>query len=126
MDENFNYEKSLTKYALKRMRYLPNITIYDDYNIENKVPIISFNIDRLNHGAVAMILSTEGGIGVRNGCFCAQPYVHKLLGISLEDIEKYLKNKNLPRPGMVRLSFGMYNDYEEIDIFLELLETICK
>ena len=126
MDEILYYEKTLIKYALKRMRYLPNITIYDDYNIENKVPIISFNIDRLNHGAVAMILSTEGGIGVRNGCFCAQPYVHKLLGISPEDIEKYLKDKSLPRPGMVRASFGMYNDYEEIDMFLELLETICK
>ncbi len=126
IDEISHYEKGLVQYTLKRMRNLPNIIIYDDYNIESKVPIISFNIDRLNHGAVATTLSTEGGIGVRNGCFCAQPYVHKLLGISLDDIERYMKDKNLPRPGMVRVSFGIYNDYEEIDIFLELLREICQ
>jgi selenocysteine lyase/cysteine desulfurase len=70
------------------------------------------------------MLSRKGAIGVRNGCFCAQPYVHKLLGITLEDIEKMKNNKELPRPGMVRISFGMYNDYEEIDIFLDLLRRV--
>lgn len=124
MEDIANYEKALAKYTLEKMKKIPNIILYSDYNVDEKVPIISFNIDGLYHGDVATILSTEGGIGVRNGCFCAQPYVHKLLGISLKDIEELKRNKDLPRPGMVRISFGLYNNYEEIDMFLKLLEKI--
>lgn len=124
MEDIANYEKALAKYTLEKMKKIPNIILYSDYNVDEKVPIISFNIDGLYHGDVATILSTEGGIGVRNGCFCAQPYVHKLLGISLKDIEELKRNKELPRPGMVRISFGLYNNYEEIDMFLKLLEKI--
>ncbi len=126
MEDIANYEKALAKYTLeKKWKKIPNIILYSDYNVDEKVPIISFNIDGLYHGDVATILSTEGGIGVRNGCFCAQPYVHKLLGgISLKDIEELKRNKELPRPGMVRISFGLYNNYEEIDMFLKLLEKI--
>ena len=36
----------------------------------------------MHHALVAAILGYEGGIGVRNGCFCAQPYVVRLLGVS--------------------------------------------
>ena len=124
MEDIANYEKALAKYTLEKMKKIPNIILYSDYNVDEKVPIISFNIDGLYHGDVATILSTKGGIGVRNGCFCAQPYVHKLLGISLKDIEELKRNKELPRPGMVRISFGLYNNYEEIDMFLKLLEKI--
>lgn len=119
-----NYEKKLTRYALERLKAIPNIIIYDDFDVKNKVSIISFNIAGLYHGIVATALSMEGGIGVRNGCFCAQPYIQKLLNISLEDMEKYKHNENLPRPGMVRISFGLYNDYNEINILLGLLNQI--
>ena len=121
MENIMEYERKLTEYALNNMINIDNIIIYDDFHVENKVSIVSFNINGLNHGELAMKLASEGNIGLRNGCFCAQPYVHKLLGITLEDIEELKNNKELPRPGMVRISFGMYNNYEEIDVFLDLL-----
>ncbi len=124
MENIMEYERTLTKYALDKINEIPNINIYGEPNVEDKVSIISFNVNGLDHNQVAMILSINGGIGLRNGCFCAQPYVHKLLGTSLEDIEELKRNKGLPRPGMVRISFGMYNDYEEIDVFLKLLKQI--
>ncbi|MCF6464474.1 aminotransferase class V-fold PLP-dependent enzyme [Clostridium sp. Cult2] len=118
------YERKLTRYTLEKMKTIPNIKLYDDEDVKNKVSIISFNIDGLYHGTVATILSLEGGIGVRNGCFCAQPYIQKLLNVSKEDIEKYKNNENLLRPGTVRISYGLYNDYEEINIMIELLKQI--
>ena len=118
------YERELTKYTLDKISKSPNINIYGESNGEDRISIISFNVNGLEHNELAIMLSRKGAIGVRNGCFCAQPYVHKLLGITLEDIEKMKNNKELPRPGMVRISFGMYNDYEEIDIFLDLLRRV--
>ena len=124
MENIMEYERALTKYALDRICKIPNITIYGNLNVEDKVSIISFNVNGLDHNGLAIMLSREGAIGLRNGCFCAQPYVHKLLGISLEDIEKLKMNPKMPRPGMVRISFGMYNTFEEVDIFLDLLRGI--
>ncbi|MBZ2175807.1 aminotransferase class V-fold PLP-dependent enzyme [Schnuerera sp. xch1] len=121
-----DYERSLTKYTLEKLKTVPNIIIYDDEDVKNKVSIISFNIDGLYHGTVATALSLEGGIGVRNGCFCAQPYIQKLLNVPSEHIEEYKKDKNIPRPGTVRLSYGMYNDYKEINILIELLKQISN
>ena len=39
------------------------------------------HVDGLDHGLVAAVLGYEHGIGVRSGCFCAQPYVAHLLGV---------------------------------------------
>lgn len=124
MEKVSNYERDLTKFTLEKIRSIPNIILYDDGDVRNKVSILSFNIDGLYHGTVATILSLEGGIAVRNGCFCAQPYVQKLLNISPEDMEKYKKDENLLRPGTVRISYGIYNNYEEINIMIQLLKEI--
>lgn len=94
-------------------------------DIKNKISIISFNIDSLYHGTVASILSLEGGIAVRNGCFCAQPYIQKLLNISIDEMEKYKQDESLLRPGTVRISFGLYNDYQEVNVLIELLNQIA-
>lgn len=119
-----NYERKLTKYTLARLKEVPNIIIYDDGDIKNKVSIISFNIHGLYHGLVAAALAMEGGIGVRNGCFCAQPYIQKLLKVTHEQMERYKKDRNLTRPGAVRISYGMYNSVDEINILVELLKHI--
>ncbi len=118
------YEKNLVVYALNLMRDIPNLIIYDDFNTDSKVSIVSLNIDRLHHEKLAKILNNEGGIGVRNGCFCAQPYVQKLLGISDKNMEKYRSGKLNPQPGLVRISFGLYNNYAEIDLLADLLDRV--
>ncbi|MEW8973509.1 MAG: aminotransferase class V-fold PLP-dependent enzyme [Tissierellaceae bacterium] len=118
------YERNLTKYAIKLMQDIPNLILYDDLDVDNKVSIISFNIEGLSHYELAAILGSEGGIGVRNGCFCAQPYVQRLLNISEEDIEKYIFDRTISRPGLVRISFGLYNDYDEIYLLAYLLNKI--
>ena len=39
-------------------------------------------------------------------------------------MEEYKKNPNLYRPGTVRLSYGLYNDFKEINVLVELLRQI--
>lgn len=120
------YERDLTRYALNLIKDIPNLIIYDDFDVDNKVSIISFNMKGLDHTQLATILANEGGIGVRNGCFCAHPYVQRLLNISDREMEKYMKDRSLTKPGLVRVSFGLYNNYDEVYLFYYLLNKIGR
>ncbi len=124
MEKISKYEKDLTRYTLENIKTVPNLILYDDEDIENKVSILSFNIQGLYHETVAIALALEEGIAVRNGCFCAQPYIQKLLNISMDNIDKYKENEDFPRPGTVRISYGLYNNHKEIDNFIDLLKRI--
>lgn len=121
-----DHERGLTAYALYHMKSIANIKIYDDFDIDKKVSIISFNLKDYHHLDLAQILAQKEGIAVRNGCFCAQPYVQRLLKISKDQMMKYRNLSKDKQPGMVRLSFGFYNDYYEIDRFLEALSRLAK
>lgn len=127
MENIKNYEEKLTGYALDKLSRLSDIILYqrteDTYP---RVSIIPFNIKDMNHSQVARILSDECAIAVRNGCFCAQPYVQKLLNVTKKEIEERKKKLNKSYPGFVRLSFGIYNTYEEIDFLADMLRQIVK
>ncbi len=117
------YEESLTEYALLGLGTVPGIRLYCDNDTRDRVGIIPFNIEGLSHRIVAEALSAESGIAVRSGCFCSQPYVQRLLQIPRNEIRRRMKDPSLPRPGMVRLSFGLYNNYDEIDV---LVQKLCE
>ncbi|MGH4125169.1 MAG: aminotransferase class V-fold PLP-dependent enzyme [Clostridium sp.] len=120
-------EKRLTAYAISQIKNIPNLKIYCDTSKEvERVSLIPFNIDGIHHATVAKILSYEWGISVRSGCFCAQPYMASLLNISSEFSSNLIANPDLNRPGMVRISFGLYNSYSEIDILAYALNKISS
>ena len=124
MDKIDRYETSLLYYALEKLRRVPDIELLGSHEHQNRVAIIPFNISGIPHGTTATILSYEGGIAVRNGCFCAQPYVQRLLKISSEEMQERIDDPHAPHPGVVRISFGLYNTREEIDTLISLLQQI--
>lgn len=120
-------EKALTEYTLSRLKSVPGIQLYGDTDgCSDRLGIIPFNIKDINHSMISIILSYEFGITVRNGCFCAQPYIQKLLNIPRKEIKKRIRYDDLPKPGMVRISFGIYNTKEEVDILIDSLIQIYK
>ena len=121
------HERRLTEYTLKELKQIADITIYGSADCdENRLSIIPFNIKGIPHETTAKILSWEAGISVRNGCFCAQPYIQKLLGITNEELTMHIINPALQKPGMVRISYGLYNTFNEINLFINLLSKIVK
>ncbi len=127
MDKIDIYEKKLTHYALSELMKIPEVEIYSSKDMDiDRIGVIPFNINGVSHEVTAAILSNEAGISVRSGCFCAQPYVQRLLGISEKDMRYYMNHPDDVRPGMVRISFGMYNDINEIDILINLIYKIIK
>lgn len=122
-----HYENELTNYANMKLSSIPGITLYSHTSHgEPRIGVIPFNVKGIEHEQVATILSNEAGIAVRTGCFCTQPYIQQLLSISPKQMEFYKNNEHAPRPGVVRVSFGLYNDFSEINVLTNLLERITK
>lgn len=128
-----SHEKELTRYALKRLSEYDQIKVYGPARWvagNDRVGAISFNIDGLYHAVAAAILSYEGAIAVRNGCFCAHPYMQRLLRIT--DTEATVSRDLIRRgirsrvPGMVRISFGIYNTRQEIDRFFDMIDLMIE
>ncbi|WP_032120752.1 aminotransferase class V-fold PLP-dependent enzyme [Clostridium amazonitimonense] len=118
-------ERKLTEYLLNKLNQREYIEIYGSSKMDkDRLGIVSFNIKGIYHEKAAEILSKDYGIEVRSGCFCAHPYVQKLLNLSMEEIEHYKNNTNSMKPGMIRISFGIYNTEEEIDKLVEALDYI--
>ncbi len=133
MDSIAAHEHRLLSYALPLMREVPGLTVYgptDEHEIHGKVGVICFDIEGIPHAKTAAILSAEGGIGVRNGCFCAHPYVKRLLKVNPEDIgritDEILAGDRTNLPGMVRASFGCYNSTDDVDRLVRMLHRIAR
>jgi cysteine desulfurase/selenocysteine lyase len=133
MDAVARHETELTAYALERLARIDGLRVYgeaDPARAADRLGVITFNIDGLSHFLVAAVLGTEYGIGVRNGCFCAHPYLMQLLGLSPEEAQRVRASiaggDRRAMPGMVRVSFGSYNTTEEIDVLAEALEHIAR
>lgn len=120
------YERYLTDYTLKNLRNIPNIKLYyDAVNSDERISIISFNIKNIPHETTAKILSYEAGIAARNGCFCAHPYVQRLLHMTKEEVEDRIRTDS-KKPGLVRISFGLYNTVEEVDRLVYILNKVVR
>ncbi|MEG0133648.1 MAG: aminotransferase class V-fold PLP-dependent enzyme [Clostridium sp.] len=127
MENLDQYEKHLTMYATKNLLSMDYVTLYGNYNnFEDKVSIIPFNIEGIHHTLVSKILSYEFGIAVRSGCFCAHPYLQKLMKLPDYMIEELTLSEKSNRPGMVRISFGLYNTMDEVTVFLYAMNKITK
>ncbi len=132
MDQVAAHEQELVEYTLERLGAMKGITVYgetDPARASEKVGVIPFNLNGVSQSLVAAILGYEAGVGVRSGCFCAQPYVVHLLTLTDEVSpmwrEQLLGGDKSSMPGMVRMSFGCYNNIEDIDRMMEMLERIA-
>jgi cysteine desulfurase/selenocysteine lyase len=133
MDTLADHEARLTAHLLKKLAKIDGVRVYgisDPARAANKVGVVPLTVQGMSHYLVAAILSFEGGVGVRNGCFCAHPYLLSLLGVPhrqarshQEEIQNGIK-ANLP--GLIRVSFGCYNTEEEVDWFAEVLEKVAR
>src|SRR5439155_27086999 len=67
----------------------PGVTVLGPGPGVETLPVVSFTVDGVPPALVAARLSAEHAIGVRHGCFCAHPYLIRLLGLSSEAVQRY-------------------------------------
>ncbi len=133
MDTVARHEADLTAYTLEKLHRIRNVEIYGDSDPSRageRLGVIAFNVRKVHHALVAAVLSTEHAVGVRNGCFCAHPYVKRILRCSDENALIYgaqiSQGFRAELPGAVRVSFGIYNNLEDVNRFLSGLRRIAR
>ena len=132
MDLLVEEEGRLIEYALERLKSIAGVEIYGttDTKACPRAASISFNVDGAQHSLVAAILNDYHNIAVRNECFCAHPYVIEMIPeqaaryVAMSDEE--LAASPMPKPGMVRASFGLYSTTADADALAAALEDIVQ
>lgn len=58
--------------------------------------------------------------------FCAHPLCHRLMGITDEQILAERDKPGFEAPAMVRISFGMYNTDDEVDVLVKAIQDLAS
>ncbi len=104
MDKVAAWEQDLLEYATKRLHEVGSLRIIG--TAAKKGGIISFVVDGLHPLDIGTLLDLRG-IAVRTGQMCAQPTL-----------------KRFHLASVTRISFGLHNTFEEIDVFIHALKEI--
>jgi cysteine desulfurase / selenocysteine lyase len=132
-DEMLRHEVELGAALHERLSRIPRVGVLggvDEPRATPRLGLASFVVDGIHHGLVAAALSHEWGIAVRNGCFCANPYVFHLLHMNKQAVEavegEVTAGHRKALPGAVRASLAPYNTQGELDRFVEAVTHIAQ
>lgn len=126
------HEAALTAYALERFGELPGLRLYGDNNparASERLGVLPIALEGYDHRLVAAILSYEYGVAVRAGSFCAQPYVRRLLDhddAATVGCGQDGDAQSGKPTGLVRVSFGLYNTFADVDRLVAGLTAIAR
>jgi selenocysteine lyase/cysteine desulfurase len=119
------HEQVLLKRTLDGLKKLPGVILYgDSEEIADRVGIVAFRLCGIKNEDAAGFLADHYGIAVRHAAFCAHPYVRRLT--RGEQAQNDADRTCNPPEGMLRVSFGIYNNEAEVDWFLTAMNRICR
>lgn len=126
------HEFELTKVMVDGLKTIPEATLYGDTDLRRtpRTGVVVFNIGDLPHTIVSKALADYFAIATRNGCFCAHPYVKRLMNVDDETFrlyeERLLGGDRRVTPGMVRASLGIYSSGRDIERLLKAVRWIAE
>ena len=121
------HEKALNQRLVDGLLKMDNVIVYgDSEDLSDRVGVISFNFSDCNSHLLAEQLSQQYAIATRRGAFCANPYVWRFYGLTDEQVRNFAECSDVNTPGMIRVSFGIYNTEEEVDYLLKVLPDAIK
>jgi cysteine desulfurase/selenocysteine lyase len=103
MDQVFQHDRELTEIALDRLSDVPGVQIQGPRGMEDRGGVVSMTMEGIHAHDLATILD-DGGVAIRAGHHCAKPLM-KCLGVG----------------AVVRASFYVYNDTDDVDALADAL-----
>ena len=129
----YEEETELINYAVTKLVGIDGVVVYGDTDTDEcqRAGAVSVNVRGMHHSLTAAVLNDYFNIAVRNACFCAHPYVREMIMDDLGEQMEGLSNEELEalaelHRGMVRASFGLYNDRADIDALAAALKDISE
>lgn len=129
-DQIVDHDDRLAGHLRHGLAAIPGVSVLGPSLLEPTLPIAAFTVEGSPHALVAARLSAEYGIGIRHGCFCAHPYLMRLLELDATAVTAYRKavlagdHRNIP--GAVRASAGLNTSISDIDRLLSAVAEIAS
>ena len=99
----------LTTRLLEALRSIERTTVYGPATADERVGVVSLNLEGYDPQELAAVLATSFGIQVRAGLHCA-PLMHRALHTDRLG-------------GTLRVSFGPFNTSDDVDVFVDALRA---
>ena len=131
MDRIAAEETALHRHLLDRVLGIRGLHWYTSWEVSHpRVGLMTFNLEGVDYGLLAAILSAEYGIAVRHGCFCAHPLMLHLMHVDRAEVDRIglelLAGDRRRVPGAVRVSLGLGTTAADIDYLADALATIAE
>ena len=123
------HEAALARRLHEGLRAIDGVHVLGPPPGTDTLAVASFTVEGMHHALVAARLSAEWGIGVRHGCFCAHPYLLRLLGVGPEALAEarsaVLRGERSHIPGAVRASCGLGTSGDDVDTLLGAVRALA-
>ena len=132
MDKVREKEIDQIDFAWNGLKAIEGVSVYGPEPAEvPRTGTIAFNIKGFDHGLTAAALNDYHNIQVRNGCFCAHPYVRELLKRELWDMDLDPDAPNAEadierKRGMSRASLGLYTTMDDLEKLIDAVRDLAS
>ncbi len=126
MDTVAAHERTLTACLRAGLSELPGVHLLDLWpeGACDRLGVATFMVDGFPDRLLAQILAAEHGVGVRNGRFCAHPFVGELIRRNHDTTGAASAADDGRGPGAVRASLGVASCEDDVDRLLSALGEI--
>jgi selenocysteine lyase/cysteine desulfurase len=129
-DTIVDHDARLRRRLRSGLAAIPGVVVLGPDPAVPALPLATFTVAGTPHALAAARLSAEYGIGVRHGCFCAHPYLVRLLGLGRDEIARFwdaVRHKDRRHmPGAVRASAGLSTTQQDIDRLVAAVADIAS
>jgi selenocysteine lyase/cysteine desulfurase len=124
----YQREKELIDLAFSELSNVEGLHILAE-NINDRLGVFSFYIDRVHHNLFTKLLNDRYGIQVRGGCSCAGTYGHFLLKVDFKlskEITDRIEAGDLSmKPGWIRLSLHPTMTNDELRFITDAIKKVA-
>lgn len=124
-----SHEHQIAAALRQGLAAIPGVCLLGPSPDVDTLPVAAFTVDGIPHGLVAARLAAEEAIAVRHGCFCAHPYLMRLLGHTREHVHRYREQLShgdrSKMPGAVRASAGINTSEQDVARLLQAVARIA-
>ena len=126
MDTVAAHERTLTARLRAGLSELPGVHLLDLWpeGACDRLGVATFMVDGFPDRLLAQILAAEHGVGVRNGRFCAHPFVGELIRRNHDTAGAASAADDGRGPGAVRASLGVASCEDDVDRLLSALVEV--
>ncbi len=123
------HDRAIGARLRQRLAAVPGVRLLGPDLATETLPLATFTVAGVHHALVAARLSAEHGIGVRHGCFCAHPYLLRLLDLPADDVRAYraavVRHDRRAMPGAVRASASLSTSASDVDRLVDAVAAIA-